>query len=119
MFLNPFDGRINRKNFIYGQLLLFLVIGLIAAFIFKDGINLQTIQNIVPVLVAATVPQLILTARRLHDLNISGIWSFLILLPYISLLFVVYISYKSGSVKPNAYGDPDNQTLFNSLLKKD
>ncbi len=119
MYKNPFDGRMNRQNFIYGQLLLLLLIGLVALYIFRDGVTFSNIQNIVPLLVVGTIPQLILTARRLHDINLSGIWSFMILVPYLSLLFVVYISYKTGSVTPNQYGNPDNRTLFNSLRNKE
>lgn len=118
MYANPLKGRMNRQNFIYGQIILIVIITLGAAAVFRDGLNIYTINRLIPVLVLATIPQIVLTVRRLHDMNISGLWSFLILTPYISLLFAVFVSVRSGTEGKNQYGAPDTRNLVDSLLNK-
>jgi len=119
MYQNPFDGRMSRQNFIYGQILLLVAILAVSMVIFKDGITFYNVQNIIPLLVIGSIPQVMLVARRLHDINISALWSFMILVPYLSLIFAVYVSAKAGDAATNRFGAPDNRPLFDSILNKE
>ena len=119
MYQNPFVGRMNRSNFIYSQLLLVGFVIVISIFIFKDGITMNSVGKLLPIAVLTIPPQIILAIRRLHDINISGLWSFLIVTPYLSLLFVIFISVKQGSSTVNNYGNPDTRPFLDSLLNKD
>jgi uncharacterized membrane protein YhaH (DUF805 family) len=46
------------------------------------------------------------TLRRLHDINMSGWWMLLILVPPINILFLLFLSLKSGDDSENDYGLP-------------
>ena len=118
MYTSPFEGRMNRQNFIYAQLLLMVLIAVFSAIVFRNGVTLSIIQDLIPILILGTIPQIILVVRRLHDINTSGIWSFLILTPYISLLFAVFLAVKQGTVGVNNYGNPDTRPFLESLLNK-
>lgn len=118
MYDSPFNGRMNRQNFIYGQLLLIIAMTLYALFVFRDGLTIYNVTDMLPVLILAMIPQIVLAVRRLHDINLPGIWSILIIMPYISLIFAVYISVKAGTLGVNKYGEPDDRSLVDSLLNK-
>lgn len=108
----------NRQNFIYAQVVLFFILIVIGLAIFRDGLTVANMQDIIPLLMIAAIPQMIFTVRRLHDMDISGLWSFLILVPYISLLFGIYIAYKKGTPGYNQYGAPDDRSLLASALNR-
>ncbi len=44
--------------------------------------------------------------RRLHDLNQSGWWALLSLVPYINYAFLLYLAIVEGSEEYNQYGAP-------------
>jgi len=46
-----------------------------------------------------------LIIRRLHDLNKSGWFCLIALVPYINILFSIYVLFFKGTDGPNQYGE--------------
>lgn len=46
----------------------------------------------------------VITIRRLHDLNLSGWWSLLSLIPLLNIFFFIYLLCRSGDSFYNTYG---------------
>jgi len=117
----PFEGRMNRKNFILSQLVLLFLTLLLVAFLFRNGlqsISLESIDTLILLMFVGLPFQFVCVFRRTHDINQSGLWSFLIFVPYIALPFLVYISYKKGDSTTNRFGEPDTRKLFDSLINR-
>ena len=60
---------------------------------------------------ATLVPSLAVGARRLHDINRSGWWQLLWLLPVIGWIVVIYWGIKKGDDIPNKYGPNPRRAL--------
>lgn len=118
MYANPFEGRMNRQNFIIGQLIIVLATMALGIYFLWDGLTITNLSNLIPVLIIATIPQIVITVRRLHDINLHGLFSVLILMPYISILFALFVCAKPGTTEPNEYGLPDTRNWIDSLLNK-
>ena len=52
------------------------------------------------------VISIIFATRRCHDIDISGWWNLLILIPLVNLFYVLFLMLKRGSEGPNRYGLP-------------
>lgn len=52
------------------------------------------------------VPSLAMTTRRLHDINKSGWWQLLFLIPFIGFIVLLVWLCIKGDVGPNQYGNP-------------
>ena len=48
---------------------------------------------------------IVLCIKRLHDLNMSGWASFLVMIPLVNLLFAAYLCLKEGDFGSNRYGE--------------
>ena len=64
--------------------------------------NLITIIISLPIL----LPTIAVSVRRLHDLNKSGWWYLLVLIPIIGPIVLIVWFIKRGTDGPNAYGEP-------------
>lgn len=99
-----FVGRINRLR--YWKYGLFMwIVSLVVNFIMgKLGVG-AAISGIVSV--ALAVIGLPFSVRRIHDLNKSGLWLLLCLIPVINFFFLIYISFFKGTDGNNDFGaDP-------------
>ncbi len=56
--------------------------------------------------IAAYVPWFIVLIQRLHDLNHSGWWSLLMLVPFVNIVFAFYVLLAPGTKGRNNYGPP-------------
>jgi uncharacterized membrane protein YhaH (DUF805 family) len=54
--------------------------------------------------------------RRLHDVNRSGYWYFLALVPVIATVFALYLFFAPGVEQPNEYGSPLKGYRFFEVL---
>lgn len=59
---------------------------------------------------------LVITARRLHDLNKSGWCMLFMLLPVVNLFFILYLLFASGNTGSNTYGAPRPTAVWEKLL---
>lgn len=102
--LIEFEGRINRQPFI----LIPFVIGLICVVIQIIAIALGDFGNILlyPIGIANLIINVSLEVRRLHDLDKSGWWCLISLIPVINLALAIYLIFFKGTDGPNRFG-PD------------
>lgn len=92
------EGRLNRwAYFINGLKLLGLMI--------VGAITSGALIGI-PILIAAMVGNWMILIRRLHDLDKSGWWSLVYFIPYVNIIFSLYVLFFKGTEGPNRFG-PD------------
>jgi len=111
-----FRGRSRRREILvwhFGHLVLYLVF-LALAFLglaslseeIGGALTLGLTSFLYLYGLAALVPSLALTVRRLHDLNTSGLAALLLLVPVVGLLFALYLLLAPGTPGPNRFGPP-------------
>lgn len=88
-----FSGRADRSEYWWFEL--FLVLLIVGA-----GIVNEMLANLVSL--AVLLPSLAVGARRLHDVNKSGWWQLLYLVPLVGWIVVIYWSATPGR-EPNQY----------------
>lgn len=97
-----YSGRINRASYFLSLLAISIFMGLAQ--------SLQSDQKaiIIIVLNLAMFVLFYLTisiwVRRLHDIDMSGWWAFVIFAPVINILFYLVLLFKEGALKKNQYG---------------
>lgn len=128
-----FNGRFGRLSFIgwYAFLNIMSVFASIALSLVSGIFNLSTLSldnpfaNIftsiaglgyVVLMMFYLYFYIVITARRLHDLNQSGWFMLLMLLPVINLVFILYLLFASGTKGPNTYGVPRPSAIWEKLL---
>ena len=108
------EGRLNRWRYFTRSIWL-LVPSVILIFMFLgSSSNGQTHSNASTSLIAVLivyeligiVPGVMLGIRRLHDLNLSGWFWLIFLVPYVNIVFGLYMIFAPGTVGSNKYG-PD------------
>ena len=118
------NGRLNRLRYLKYQLLLTLVsalIGFVLGFVggFLSG-DPDGVLVIVPTgiwSIAASIGGIMLSIRRLHDLNKSGWFLLLGLVPLVNVIFILYMWLAPGTVGVNQYGaDPLSEDGLNNAL---
>ncbi|WP_298142282.1 DUF805 domain-containing protein [uncultured Acinetobacter sp.] len=116
----PHQGRFGRLSYMAWQavlwcvacmfgLMLLLSLGVINfATLSLDSAAylLPTLNQVISLLFFAlyTYFAFVITIRRLHDLNLTGWWSLLSLLPLINILLFVYLLLASGTAQANRFG---------------
>ena len=116
-----FSGRLNRKPYILRSLaatFLPVTLAIVLFYVFAGGF--KTGQNYLHrdllwlhvvlhslLIILAIVVGFSLGVRRCHDLDKSGWWLLLGVVPYINVAWGLYMICKRGTVGPNRYGaDP-------------
>lgn len=98
-----FSGRARRSEFWW--FFLFNLIGSAIANVIDTGVIGLPILSIVWML-ALLLPGISVSVRRMHDLDKSGWWIFIVLIPLIGFLIYVYWFIQRGTEGPNRFG-PD------------
>lgn len=106
------SGRIGRLRFFaYGMLyyLLFaIVVGILAATLGAALLDPNTLATnftvLIPVYLAVFAISFMVTRRRLHDIDLSAVWFLAYLVPFVNILFSLFLSVKSGSPGTNRFG---------------
>ncbi|NBX93305.1 MAG: DUF805 domain-containing protein [Proteobacteria bacterium] len=96
-----FKGRSNRQEFLVFTLVNLGIYSLLyGLFLFFQGpsVGIQAFS------LGALVPTLALGARRLHDINKSGWWQALGIIPIFGPLFLLFLMLKEGTPGTNDYG---------------
>ena len=101
-----FDGRASRPEFWWFALFYFLVQlvgGVIDAALFPD-----TIFGVVATIagIALFLPTIAVTARRLHDTDLSGWWQLVGLVPVLGFIALIVLCARQGTAGPNRFGAP-------------
>ena len=108
------EGRLNRKRYFKYYIILVLVstiISFIIGFIISlltgtaDNILFDLFTGIVSL--ATGIGGIMLGVRRLHDLNRNGWFMILLFVPFINLIFLLYLWFAPGTFGDNRFGaDP-------------
>lgn len=97
-----FSGRACRSEFWYW--VLFTVLGGIASTLVDASMDMQIVSVIFNLLTA--IPSLAVSVRRLHDVDASGWWVLLSLIPVIGAIALLVWVVARGTEGPNRFG-PD------------
>lgn len=118
------DGRLNRKKFLIYYVAL-TIMGASSKFVTSCMATLLTgdpngklVMAITVILaIAATVGACMLMVRRLHDLGKRGEFFLVSFIPFVGLIFLVYLFCAEGQVGWNKYGaDPLDEDYRNHAL---
>jgi uncharacterized membrane protein YhaH (DUF805 family) len=102
--LFTFSGRLGRREYWLWQIGWLLVV--LVSFFFAAW----TIGGVISfiVIIAALLSRVSIEVRRWHDLDMSGGWFFISLVPILGLLFkLVMLGFVAGSLYQNRYGAPN------------
>ncbi|ARJ64939.1 hypothetical protein WV31_04245 [Magnetospirillum sp. ME-1] len=100
-----FQGRASRSEYWYFTLFM-LILNLISGVIAGASLGVLAVLPLV-LTIALFVPALAVSVRRLHDLDKSGWWVLIILIPLIGGLILLFWACKRGTEGQNMYGsDP-------------
>lgn len=99
-------GRLRRKHYLIRSIL--LSIPLVFLLEVANATNDDSLNLILGITVIITwIIIAIQSIKRLHDINMSGWWYLLFLVPYANIVFGLYILFKNGTSGSNKYGsDP-------------
>ena len=122
-------SRIRRKDFLVYAICLMIMNSIFVAIIeYLDNAyyGYEHYNLVIIILLVISIPlALILTAKRLHDINLSGWFSLLLLIPYLNFVFLL-LYFIDGTIGDNKYGeDPKkrfkkpNETTNSSSLNID
>jgi uncharacterized membrane protein YhaH (DUF805 family) len=117
---SPFDpsGRFGRLSYIAWAMLVSLslnliqivlgaVLGVSSVDAQQPGIAMAVVGVITIVLAIVTVVATVLfVIRRLHDIELSGWWVLLGLVPLVNLIFGLFVLIKPGDADANRFGPP-------------
>ena len=96
-----FDGRVSRCKYwmfaLYSMLFGVIISLLTAVFPFLDVLSIFYFLVLL-------VPSIGLGVRRLHDINFSGWWFAISIIPYVGGLALVFLFVLPGDKKANNYG---------------
>ena len=95
-----FNGRASRQEywmFILFNFIFTIVVGFIDGFLSLGFLSLLY-------LLAILIPGLAVLVRRLHDVNKSGWWFFIIFIPIIGAIWMLILLCTDGNPGENSYG---------------
>lgn len=96
-----FDGRASRSAYWWFSLFLFIV-GMAVGIILGVASASQSIQYVFDAVVF--VVALSLQVRRLHDIDRSGYWAFIGLIPIVGTIVLLVFACQPGTPGPNRFG---------------
>ena len=106
-----FDGRASRPEFwwyVLFYLLVQLAGGVIDAVLFA-GATLGLVTSLASL--ALLLPTIAVTARRLHDTDLSGWWQLISFVPVFGLIALIWLCARRGTPGSNRFGAPPAASL--------
>ncbi|MBX9837348.1 MAG: DUF805 domain-containing protein [Silvanigrellaceae bacterium] len=104
-----FRGRASRSEFWYFIIFDFSVLflfGFIHKFIYGNSDELDFLKILMSIIfVALILPSISVTVRRLHDINKSGWWIFIQIIPLIGAFIIYTMCALPSTNGPNKYGN--------------
>jgi uncharacterized membrane protein YhaH (DUF805 family) len=102
-----FSGRANRAEFWWFFALttffcLLLAFADVALGTYSESLEIGYLSTTFGI--STIVPTFSVGARRLHDVNSSGWWQLLLLVPLFGALFLIYLMLQRGATEENRYG---------------
>lgn len=104
-----FEGRTSRKYywmFVLVNIVILIVIMQFEQLQLGGGSTYQggVLSNLYNIFIF--IPGISICVRRLHDINKSGWWILVFLIPIIGIIWLIIFSIKKGDVGENKYGKP-------------
>lgn len=114
-----FKGRIGRLDYLIYSILSSLFFGLLAVFIMipfgiglaMNGAGIEEIATsslasiiFLPIQIVVSYTTLALSAKRFHDMGLSGWFSVLSLVPFASIVVLIILLFCKGQNSDNKYG---------------
>ncbi|MGN6647329.1 MAG: DnaJ domain-containing protein [Cytophaga sp.] len=96
-------GRLRRKDYIKRFLLLLFIPIVLNAFVGESGKHSDTFLMVIIVFFIG-LSVLIQSIKRLHDVNLGGIFCVLLIMPIVNTLFIIYLFFAPGTRGTNKYG---------------
>ncbi|MES2470752.1 MAG: DUF805 domain-containing protein [Patescibacteria group bacterium] len=117
-----FEGRLRRKQWILGFLLLIaasIIISLIASIITNLSSMLGSIVNFAAMIVLL-IAHLSIHARRYHDTGKSAWFVILMLIPVVNIIAFIILCFDAGDEGDNAYGPVPNpdESVVDAVFKR-
>jgi len=116
-----FKGRISREPYVLGVLAMTFMASAMLLPMLQSGAEEMQIGSVlvpvlpneaIPILILANIIQFALLIKRLHDINRSGWFSLIIVIPIIhpviNLAFALILAGIPGTAGPNRFGDGPN-----------
>lgn len=103
-------GRLNRKSYIYRNFFMSFVLNIIRIVLAVLAAYIDSLELLFTVLlyvlgIFGFAASIMILTRRLHDLDKSGWWMLLLIVPLVNIFFYIYILFFKGTEGPNRYGD--------------
>jgi uncharacterized membrane protein YhaH (DUF805 family) len=91
----------------FADLALLLIIG----YVFGDRVDWPGTTPLIIYWLATVIPHLAVAVRRLHDVNMSGAWLLIDLIPF-GVIVLLILQAMDGTPGPNRYGpDPKERAI--------
>lgn len=105
-----FDGRIRRMGWWIAGILVSLVSTTVDSILDQDDVNVLLLLVLSLVALALWVIGISISVRRWHDLNKSGWWVLINLIPVLGWIYsLVMLGFMPGDQGPNQYGAPPRE----------
>lgn len=91
-----FSGRASRSEFWWWVLFTFLI-NIVLNIVNSEPLAILTV-------LALLIPNIAVTARRLHDIDKSGWWQLIMLIPIVGVFILIYWCIQKSTEGPNRFG---------------
>lgn len=110
-----FKGRSTRSEYWYFTFISLIIYGLFylydIAMMYGNDINFPIFSQMYNLMVV--IPSLALGVRRLHDVGKSGWWIWIVLIPLVGFIFLIYFITRDSQIESNIYGpNPKNDATI-------
>ena len=98
-----FNGRAPRSEYwwwVLGYAIAYIAAAIIGSILGRIGMFLPLL-----VVLAVIIPTIAVGIRRLHDIDKSGWWLLLGLVPFVGGLILIYFFVQKGTTGPNQFGE--------------
>jgi uncharacterized membrane protein YhaH (DUF805 family) len=99
-----FEGRLGRLNFWFRSLAL-IVASVVLMFLLSTASDTSGVLLGIVICLPIWIAQISLNVRRLHDLNYSGWYVLVGLVPLVNVIYIIALLFVKGTAGPNKFGD--------------
>ena len=99
-----FEGRLNRQPYVQAVLFIWVISAVLGWLVNSSSSTLVALLTGI-ISLAMAVAAISLGIRRLHDLDKSGWWFLIALIPLIGFFFQLYLLFAKGTEGYNSFGE--------------
>lgn len=115
--VTSYKGRLNRQGFFWYQTAVYvIVLAVVYASAFLLSNSFSEASALVGIIaigagLAMIYADVMMTIARLHDINKSAWWLLLMLVPYLNVIFSIYLLFAKSYPFTNRWGEPIDGTV--------